>query len=172
MINGTVIGRDLIHAPIAGGIVVGAASFFITNPAYAIVAGFTAGVVQTVIQNVIEWRHTKTKGVVSTISWSLFGIQGILGAVFATGYRNILNYNSNGFVYSSASLNYNPGYELVIALISAGMGLVFGGMIGLLLLLVTGHTIFDHFVDRTYWMNDDGITFRRVQRIQKESRAN
>lgn len=110
IINGNPIGRDMIHAPIAGGIVVGAASFFITNPVYAIVAGFTAGVVQCIIQNAIESRYAKTKSVVSTISWSLFGIQGIIGAVFATGYRNILNYNTNGFIYAPATINYNPGY--------------------------------------------------------------
>jgi len=53
LLNGNVIVRDLIHAPIAGGIVVGSASFYITNPVYAMVAGFTAGIIQTLIQNLI-----------------------------------------------------------------------------------------------------------------------
>lgn len=110
IINGTVIVRDLIHAPIAGGIVVGAASIFITNPVYSFVAGFTAGMVQAIIQNAIESPAMKKSAVLSTISWSLFGIQGILGGAFASGYKLILNYNTNGFVYSSASLNFNPGY--------------------------------------------------------------
>jgi hypothetical protein len=53
IINGSVIVRDVIHAPIAGGIVVGSASFFITNPAYALVAGFTGGAMQSLIQNLV-----------------------------------------------------------------------------------------------------------------------
>jgi len=110
IVNGTAIARDLIHAPIAGGIVVGAASAFVTSPVYSFVAGFTAGVIQSIIQNAIESPAMQKTSVVSTISWSLFGIQGIIGGVFATGYKNILNYNSNGFTYSAISLNYNPGY--------------------------------------------------------------
>jgi hypothetical protein len=50
-INGKIVIRDLVHSPIAGGIVTGSASFFITNPVYGIVAGFTGGLVQTLIQN-------------------------------------------------------------------------------------------------------------------------
>lgn len=53
LINGEIIIRDIVHAPIAGGIVVGSASFFITNPVYAIVAGFAGGVIQTFIQNMV-----------------------------------------------------------------------------------------------------------------------
>lgn len=53
-VNGRIIIRDIIHAPIAGGIVVGAASYFITNPTYALVAGFTGGALQALIQNFIE----------------------------------------------------------------------------------------------------------------------
>jgi ammonia channel protein AmtB len=105
LINGNPIVIDLIHGPIAGGIVVGAASYFITSPLYAIIAGFTAGLIQSLIQNVFESRYAKNKSVVSTISWSLFGIQGIIGGVFATGYRHILKYNSNHFIYDSTSLN-------------------------------------------------------------------
>jgi hypothetical protein len=53
LVNENIIIRDVVHAPIAGGIVVGSASFFISNPVYAIVAGFTAGAVQSLIQNCI-----------------------------------------------------------------------------------------------------------------------
>lgn len=52
LINGTVVARDLIHAPIAGGIIAGSASFFITAPVYTFVVGFTGGAIQAVLQNV------------------------------------------------------------------------------------------------------------------------
>lgn len=51
-INGKPIIRDATHSVVAGGIVVGAASFFITNPVYAVVAGFSAGSIQALIQNI------------------------------------------------------------------------------------------------------------------------
>jgi hypothetical protein len=50
-INGRIVIRDIVNSPIAGGIVAGSASFFITNPVYAVIAGFTGGLVQTLIQN-------------------------------------------------------------------------------------------------------------------------
>jgi positive regulator of sigma E activity len=51
IINGHLIIRDLIHSPLAGGIIAGSASFFITNPVYALVVGFTGGATQAFIQN-------------------------------------------------------------------------------------------------------------------------
>lgn len=88
--NPNVIARDLLHAPIAGGIVVGSAASFIVSPVYALVAGFTAGTVQTLIQNCVELPWMKQKTVISTISWSLFGVQGILGGIFASAYKRII----------------------------------------------------------------------------------
>ncbi len=52
----------------------------------------------------------RTKSVVSTVSWTLFGIQGIIGGVFATGYKKIIDSNSNNFTYNDPSKNFNPGY--------------------------------------------------------------
>jgi len=54
LINGYLISRDIIHAPIAGGIIAGSASFYITNPVYALVVGFMGGVIQAAIQNLVE----------------------------------------------------------------------------------------------------------------------
>jgi hypothetical protein len=52
LINGKLVARDLLHAPIAGGIIAGSASFFITNPVYTFVVGFTGGALQAVVQNI------------------------------------------------------------------------------------------------------------------------
>ncbi len=82
---------------------------------------------------------------------------GILGGVFGSGYRNIINSNSNGFAYDANSINYNPGYQMAIAMISAGIGLGFGIIAGLLILLVNRQSTKEHFTDVTYWANDDGL---------------
>jgi hypothetical protein len=169
IINGTVITRDLIHAHIAGGIVVGAV--FVTNPVYSFVAGFTAGALQSIIQNAVEAPAMRKTSVLSTISWSILGIQGFVGGVFATGYRDILDYNSNGLTYTASSINLNPGYELAMAAISAGIGLAFGIIVGLLRLLTTRQTNSDHFIDRPRWINDDGISFPKAKPVPDFSRA-
>jgi ammonia channel protein AmtB len=57
LMNGGMIIRDIVHAPVSGAIVVGSSSAFISSPVYALVAGLTAGIVQTLIQNLIEKPH-------------------------------------------------------------------------------------------------------------------
>lgn len=50
-------------------------------------------------------------------------------------------------------------YGWLISLISAAMGIGFGLIAGLLVMLVSGHTREDHFHDFTYWLRDDGIRY-------------
>jgi len=101
--------------------------------------------------------------VVSTISWSLFGIQGLFGGIFATGYANIINSNSNGITFSSQSTNYNPGWELLVAIISAGIGLGVGALAGILIYFVSVQTHENHFDDGEYWINNDGIGYLKEE---------
>lgn len=96
LINGYIIARDAIHGPIAGAIAVGASSLYITNPVYAFIAGISGGICQAVIQNLIEKVAAKKKWIVSTVSWSLFGLQGLIGAGFAAGWKAILFTSKNG----------------------------------------------------------------------------
>lgn len=103
-VNGSLVIRDIVNAPIAGGIVVGSASFFISNPVYSLVAGTTAGVAQSLIQNCIERPHLQNKSVISTISWSLFGVQGIIGGAFASGYQQIVISNSNHLTFGPSTI--------------------------------------------------------------------
>lgn len=49
--NGYLIARDATHGIIAGAIAVGSASLYIVVPAYALITGFIAGVLQGIIQN-------------------------------------------------------------------------------------------------------------------------
>lgn len=51
--NDGILVRDIVYAPIAGGVACSTASYWIVNPVYSILTGFTAGVVQVVIMNLI-----------------------------------------------------------------------------------------------------------------------
>lgn len=73
LINGTLILRDALHGPIAGAIVVGASSLYITIPTYAFVAGASGGIIQALIQNLVEKPAARKRMIVSTVSWTLFG---------------------------------------------------------------------------------------------------
>lgn len=53
LINGIIIYRDLIHGLIAGAIVVGSSSLYVSNLMYSIIAGVTGGIIQAIIQNLI-----------------------------------------------------------------------------------------------------------------------
>jgi predicted lysophospholipase L1 biosynthesis ABC-type transport system permease subunit len=75
--------------------------------------------------------------VISTISWSLFGVQGLLGGAFASAYQRIIISNSNDLVFNSQTTALNPGYQMLAAVISAGIGLGCGIVSGLIIVLVS-----------------------------------
>lgn len=51
------------------------------------------------------------------------------------------------------------GWSLLIAVITMGIGLVFGILIGIILLIFGKHQRTEHFHDYTYWIPDDGIRY-------------
>lgn len=56
LFNDGVLIRDIIYAPIAGGVACSTASFWILNPVYALLTGLVAGSVQVIIMNLAEKR--------------------------------------------------------------------------------------------------------------------
>lgn len=46
-----------------------------------------------------------------------------------------------------------------MGLLSIGMGLGFGLIAGIFIVLFVAHKRQDHFTDTTYWVDDDGISF-------------
>lgn len=99
-----------MHGPIAGAIVVGASSLYITNPVYAFVAGATGGLSQSLIQNLIEKKAASNNKIISTVSWSLFGVQGLIGAGFASGWKAIIFTNSNGMTIEPSTLSFTSQF--------------------------------------------------------------
>jgi hypothetical protein len=166
IINGSIVARDAIHGPVAGAIVCGASSLYITNPVYAFVAGMTGGVAQALIQNLAERVAIKKKLVVSTVSWSLFGIQGIIGAGFAAGWKAIAFTANNNMPVEPATLIFSSQFEFYGGLISAGIGAAFGLAAGGVILLVNGHRSREYFEDYFYWFNYDGVRYE----VEEEAR--
>lgn len=88
LINGYLIVRDVTHGMVAGAISVGAASLYIINPVYAMITAFIVGCLQSVVQNLLERYAISRNYIISTVSWSLFGLSGLIGSFFAAGWKN------------------------------------------------------------------------------------
>jgi hypothetical protein len=91
LIYGRPIVRHLVYGPIAGAVIGGASSFYTSNPVYAIVVGVTGGLLQTVFMSFKQY-FVNTKGwkPISTVSFSLFAIQGFVGSAFAVCWKQII----------------------------------------------------------------------------------
>jgi hypothetical protein len=69
----------------------GSASLYIANLTYVFITAFIGGVIQALIQNLIERKAINQGYILSTVSWSLFGIQGVLGGCFSAGWKALAN---------------------------------------------------------------------------------
>ena len=165
LINSNIIARDMINGLVAGGVACCTAAFYFTNPVWPMVLGSTAGALQSVLQNVAEKKVAKSQNIRNTHSFALFGVQGILGAIFAAIFRQVVKSRNDGFDFDFSQKDIatrNGGYEIAVALVSAGIGLFSGFLIGAFLAAATKHERDDHFDDYTYWMADDGIRYPRA----------
>jgi hypothetical protein len=91
LFNGHLVVRDVTHGLIAGAIIMGSASLYIANLTYVFITAFIGGVIQALIQNLIERKAINQGYILSTVSWSLFGIQGVLGGCFSAGWKALAN---------------------------------------------------------------------------------
>lgn len=99
-----------------------------------------------------------------THSFTLFGVQGIIGGIFASIFNAVVRTRNDDFTYGVATNpNARPaGFDLAMALLSAALGIAFGILIGLIVLCTARHERSDHFDDYTYWVPDDGIRYQRL----------
>jgi len=95
----------------------------------------------------------------NSTSFTLFGVQGIIGGIFASIFRAVVWTRNDGFTYVFTNAPRPAGYDLAMALLSAAFGLGFGILAGIFVLLTTNHERLDHFTDYTYWVPDDGIRY-------------
>lgn len=95
VLNEKLMIRDILHGPVAGGITVASAGYYITNPVWGILIGSVAGIIQPVI-NYFEHKHSLKNNIVTTISFGLFGINGLVGAAWASVWRAVIISRNDG----------------------------------------------------------------------------
>jgi len=164
LINGKLQIRDIVYGPVAGGIAVASSSIYIVSPVWSMFVGTTAGLLQVILMNTLEKNFAKGKNIFSTVSFTLFGVMGLLGVAFSAMNNAIMRGNFEGFefifsVEDSNTFTDLPIFQLWIGLLAVAFGIGFGIVAGLFILILASHTRDDHFTDTTYWVDDDGISF-------------
>ncbi len=85
---GRPIVRHLVYGPVAGAVIGGASSYYTSNPVYAIVVGVAGGMLQTIFMSIQQYLvNTKGNRPITTVSFTLFAIQGLVGSAFAVGWK-------------------------------------------------------------------------------------
>lgn len=158
LFNNGILIRDIVYGPIAGGVASATASYWIVNPVYALVIGVVSALLQVIIMNLVEKKIAREKAIFNTFSFTLFGGQGLLGAIFAAIWNAAVRSKTYDFSYD---FRINQVFSWIMSLISLPMGLAFGLVAGALCAAVATHRREDHFDDFTYWYNDDGIRMFR-----------
>lgn len=144
MIDHSISVRDVVQAPTAGAVAVASSAYYITNPVYSLVIGSVAGIVQVIGQHAIQKRTAKTSNITNTFSFILFGVQGIIGSVFAAGFRSAQTNIQDpvtpidGLTIDLSDLPL-PVFGFIGGLISAGIGMLLGVILGLLFILSAKH---------------------------------
>lgn len=59
LVYGKIIGRDMINGVVAGGVCSLSASYYLTNPVWAMVLGGASGILQMIGQSIIETNWAK-----------------------------------------------------------------------------------------------------------------
>lgn len=76
-------------------------------------------------------------------------MQGFLGCIFAAIYKVIIESNSNGLNYTN--LDYESVKIFLFGVVSSLMGIGFGLLGAIIILLVNGYKRHDYFSDFTEW---------------------
>lgn len=84
------IPRDFLNSLVAGGVACTTAGLYFTNPVWPMILGTTSGMVQSLVQGLIEKRTSMTGRIFHSTSFTLFGIQGLIGGVFASIFRKVV----------------------------------------------------------------------------------
>ena len=73
-----------------------------------------------------------------TNSFTMFGIQGMISGIFASIFRAVIITKNDDFIFNFTYVRA-AGYDLAMALLSAGLGIAFGILIGVLVLITATH---------------------------------
>jgi hypothetical protein len=162
VLNGKLEFRDIITAPIAGGVIIGSSSTYIYNPLQSLLLGSGAGILQ-VLFNLLE-KQMGNRPMWSNGVLFLFGVQGFLGGIFSAVMRAI-NQSQDSYSSSYAALpsmyRFDQRGQVSATFATLGTGVATGLILYVLVAIFNNEPIEDLYHDRAYWIIDeDGISER------------
>lgn len=155
VLNGKLEFKDIIAAPIAGGVIVGSASSYIYSPLESLLLGSGAGILQ-VLFNLAE-KKLGSKPLWSNGVFFLFAVQGFLGGIFSAVMRAI-NQSQSDYSSSYSSLPtkyvYDQRGQISATFVTLGMGILTGFFVFIFVYLFNKESQQDLYHDKSYWLID------------------
>lgn len=90
LVNGKLIARDMINGVVAGGVCSLTASYYLTNPVWSQCLGVASGFLQMFGQSFVETKWAKSKPIIATYSFTVFGLQGLLGGIWSAIFARVI----------------------------------------------------------------------------------
>jgi hypothetical protein len=119
-------------------VVGGTASYYITNPAFSIICGFSGGLLQTLFDNFLEKKIYNKFGIICSFPPFVFAFQSIIGGIFTSIYCKRVNDGLSNDIFYTINAT-TPRLVFAVCFISAGIGLITGIVVGLLSYLLNSH---------------------------------
>ena len=150
--------KDILHASVAGGVIIGGCSTLIIYPVVAIIVGFLGGVVSTICYEFLT-PCLQNKGNLFDAAGilSLHGIPGFIGGALTAIFISDMNLKDWGpeyltvYVKNTRSPSKQAGMQVAALFITLGISVVSGVITGLILNTKCMFPIKNYFDDREYW---------------------
>lgn len=170
IVQGKMSYRDIITAPIAGGVIASSASMFLYNPLQGLLLGFFAGLFQFIF-NRIEIKIGNSPPWSNSVFF-LFGVQGFLGGI-ASAIMKAVSKTSDTYAAAYESLPgkyvFDQRGQISATFVSMGIGLVGGLVLYGLVHCINVERRHNLYQDKTYWwVGEDDISNRQPQEAQQD----
>ena len=148
--------RQICNCLIAGIIVGGTSSYYITNLAFSIFFGLVAASWQMLSDYYIEDKIYKKIGMLTTYGCTLYVPHSILCCLVSLGLSKALQDKStNNITYTFL---YSIPSGIYVCLVSIGIGFGTGILSGLIMSFINGYQAGDYMHDKTEWYLRDGMS--------------
>ena len=157
--------RDMITAPIAGGIIIGSSASYIYNPLESFMLGILAAIVQILFNRLEQKKSGKPLWCNGVLS--LFAVQGFLGGLFSAVmraiHRTVQGYDTAYYSLPSKFV-YDQGGQITGTFVTLGIAIATGIILYIVISAVNQEKEENLYKDRAYWLTDhDGISVIKPQ---------
>ena len=152
--NGYLRIRDVQNSLIAGIVVGGSSSYYVTNPGFSILMGGVGAILQILFEYLIEKPLFVNFGVHCTYPSSMFSLQSLVCFLMSALFSDWTDVLRDGFTYTTLQSTANI---VAVCFISMGIGFATGVVCGIIFIFILPDDPPINFDDEEFWNKDDGI---------------